>query len=147
MTKQQIAILAALGLAVLCVLSLGGYIVVTEERAYQRSLWTPTATPTATYTPTSTWTPSPTPLFTPTRYVPTTPTATPKNPSSYLGVTLWDSADEVLEAWGPALRTEVVGSDDQGLVVKWVYTHATLIMKRRTVLGVTCYRVLEIHRR
>ena len=70
MTKQQIAILAALGLAVLCVLSLGGYIVVTEELAYRRSLWTPTVT----YTPTSTWTPSPTPLVTPTRYVPTTPT-------------------------------------------------------------------------
>jgi hypothetical protein len=74
MTKQQIATLATLGLAVLCVLGLGGYIVVTEEQAYQRSLWMPTATPAVTYTPTSIWTPSGTPLVTPTRYVPTTPT-------------------------------------------------------------------------
>jgi micrococcal nuclease len=37
MTKQQIAILAGLGLAVLCVLCFGVYIVVSEESAYRAS--------------------------------------------------------------------------------------------------------------
>ena len=37
MTKQQIAILASLGLAVLCVLCFGVYIVVSEESAYRAS--------------------------------------------------------------------------------------------------------------
>ncbi len=72
MTKQQIAILATLGLAVLCVLCFGGYIVISEERAYQAmqtSMVQPTATqpPTGTPTPrlTDTPTPPPAPIETP----------------------------------------------------------------------------------
>jgi micrococcal nuclease len=63
MTKQQIAILAGLGLAVLCVLCSGIYIVVSEERAY-RALQglTPSIPQPAADTPAPTDTPvSPTP--------------------------------------------------------------------------------------
>jgi formylglycine-generating enzyme required for sulfatase activity len=43
MTKKQIIILAGLGLAVLCVLCFGGYIVVSEKNAYRASVSQPSA--------------------------------------------------------------------------------------------------------
>jgi hypothetical protein len=74
MTKKQIAILAGLGLAVVCVLWLAAYIIISEESAYQPAktrspAWTPTprsaASNTPTPTPTSTPPPTPTPTNTP----------------------------------------------------------------------------------
>lgn len=59
MTKQQITILTALGLAVLCVLCFGGYIAISEESAYRQAA-TPRVSvprPTAAWTPTRTPTP------------------------------------------------------------------------------------------
>jgi len=67
MTKQQITILAGLGLAVLCVLCFGVYIVVSEERAYQASQISISSPPKAIQSPTPaptrppTWTPTLTP--------------------------------------------------------------------------------------
>lgn len=59
MTKRQLTILIALGIAVLCILSLGGYIVIFEERTYQ-ALRVPETQPTATWMPTKTLTSLPT---------------------------------------------------------------------------------------
>ncbi|MDH4137081.1 MAG: hypothetical protein OEW09_10260, partial [Anaerolineae bacterium] len=77
MTKQQIAILAVLGLAVVCVLGFGAYIVISEERSY-RDGQASTPQPVATRPPTPTWTPQPTwpPTWTPTPKL-TKPTNTP----------------------------------------------------------------------
>jgi len=53
MTKRQIAVLMTLGLAVVCILGIGGYIVVSEERAYRASMPQPSApvAPRPTMTP------------------------------------------------------------------------------------------------
>lgn len=58
MTKQQIAILTALGLGVLCVLCFGVYIVISEESAYKQT----TAPRVSVPRPTATWTPTRTPI-------------------------------------------------------------------------------------
>jgi putative hemolysin len=51
MTRQQIAILAVLGCAVFCVLSGGGYVVISSERAYEQAIALFTETPALTDTP------------------------------------------------------------------------------------------------
>ena len=92
----------------------------------------PKATPSST-----TVTPGPTATrWTSSRYV-----------TSHRGVQKGMAADDVLEVWGKALRTEVVGEDTQGLIVEWVYADAVLVMARRTADGVTCYRVIQIRLR
>jgi len=79
------------------------------------------------------------------------PTATRWTSSRYVtshrGVQKGMAADDVLEVWGKALRTEVVGEDTQGLIVEWVYADAVLVMARRTADEVTCYRVIQIRLR
>jgi hypothetical protein len=68
MTKQQIIILVVLACAVFCVLCVGGYVVISSERAYEQAIVLPTSAPrpTSTSLPTSTPLPTPTlPLFDP----------------------------------------------------------------------------------
>jgi DNA-directed RNA polymerase subunit RPC12/RpoP len=61
-TKQQIIILAVVACAVFCVLCFGGYIVISEENAYQQAIALPTKTLTLkpTEIPTATLIPTPT---------------------------------------------------------------------------------------
>jgi len=51
MTKQQISILVVLACAVFCVLCVGGYVVISSERAYEQAIVLPTSTPLPTFTP------------------------------------------------------------------------------------------------
>ena len=80
MTKQQIALLAALGLAVLCVLSLGAYIVISKESDYRQAIAPQVSTPKPAVIESPTWTPTPedTPAPTDTPVPPPTPNSPPK---------------------------------------------------------------------
>ena len=76
---------------------------------------------------------------------PRPPTPTPIQ--EWRGVYIGLPADDVLKVWGKALGTAVMGRDAQGLIVKWIYADAALVMKRWKIGRVTCYRVAEIHLR
>jgi hypothetical protein len=104
----------------------------TQENS-DRVLITSTENPPPTVVPTELPTPVPTtePIF-----------------DEWEGVYIRMCADDVLkihpksEATGEA---EVLGTDDEGLIVKWNYPNASLILKRRWGEdGIYCYRVQEI---
>ncbi len=57
------------------------------------------------------------------------------------------AADDVIILWGEPVRTRIVGRDDEGAILEWVYSEAKLIMKRWEIDGVLCYRVAEIRPR
>ncbi|RPH92444.1 hypothetical protein EHM69_12765 [candidate division KSB1 bacterium] len=52
-------------------------------------------------------------------------------------------ADDVVRTRGSCDYTEVLGSDDNGLIVAWHYPDVTYVMKRSTRNGIECYRVAE----
>ena len=56
-------------------------------------------------------------------------------------------ADDVHDILGKGTGTQVVGRDENGLVVKWYYPDAVYTMKRWTEDGVTRYRVARIQNR
>jgi len=57
-------------------------------------------------------------------------------------------ADDVLKVWAQGSGgTELVGRDAEGLIVKWFYEDATVIMKRWEMGGIYCYRGAEIRLR
>jgi len=74
MTRRQILILAVLACAVLCVLSGGGYVILSTERAFQQAIASALATMVPTDTPADT--PGPLPTATSLLTMPTSP-ATP----------------------------------------------------------------------
>ena len=96
--------------------------------------------PSSTPRPTSTPRTSPTPPdaekpATATSHVTTTDAA---------GVRIGMLADDVLELRGQANRTEVVGEDQFGLLVEWLYADSIYTMARREAGGITAYRVIDI---
>jgi SH3-like domain-containing protein len=52
-------------------------------------------------------------------------------------------SDDVANIRGRCVDTQVLGSDENGLIVAWHYPDVTYIMKRWSVGGVDCYRVAE----
>ena len=114
----------------------------------------PTSTVTSTNAPTDTPTLTATidPLITPTK-LPTsiqpTQKSGEKSADNWEGVVIGMCADDVLiihpksESIG---EPEVLGTDSDGLIVKWTYSSAYLIFARRQGQdGITCYRVQEIY--
>lgn len=96
--------------------------------------------------------------------IPSTPTIAPTNMNSpavtlpieekkvetWKGVYIGMPADDVLEIHPKSemvSNSEVLGTDSEGYVVKWIYSDAYLIMARWEQDGVYCYRVREIHLR
>lgn len=73
----------------------------------------------------------------------TSPTVPHKPGEVYVGM----AADDVIILWGEPVRTRIVGRDEEGAIVEWVYSEARLIMKRWEMDGVLCYRVAEIRPR
>jgi len=93
-------------------------------------------------------TPTPEPVEAISTPIPPTATPTQSKTTSYKGVRVGMPSDDVLKVWGRGTRpAEKVGSNAQGLIVKWTYEDATLVMKRWEIGGVTRYRVAEIRLR
>ena len=71
--------------------------------------------------------------------------ATPKSrPAGSQRVSIGMPADDVLAVLGKGTRTEVVGEDENGLIVKWFYPDAVYTMKLWESGGITRYRVANI---
>jgi hypothetical protein len=120
----------------------------TQENS-DRVLITSTENPPPTVVPTELPTPVPTelPTVVPTELPTLVPTTEPIF-DEWEGVYIGMCADDVLkihpksEATGEA---EVLGTDDEGLIVRWNYPNASLVLKRRWGEdGVYCYRIQEI---
>ena len=79
--------------------------------------------------------------------VPTPTSIAPTSIQEFRGVRIGMPADDVLKAWGKGSAVREVGTDSKGLVVEWHYPYATLVIKMKTIGGVTCYRVAEIRPR
>ena len=79
--------------------------------------------------------------------VPATAIPAPTPIQEFRGVRVEMPADDVLKLWGKGSATRQVGTDSKGLVVEWHYSYATLVIKMKTIGGVTCYRVAEIRPR
>ncbi|KPJ63063.1 hypothetical protein AMJ44_14830 [candidate division WOR-1 bacterium DG_54_3] len=65
--------------------------------------------------------------------------------SREMGIVIGTPADDVLAIRGkPPYPSEVVGKDENGLIVEWEYPDGIYVMRRWAINGVTCYRVAEM---
>jgi len=109
MTKKQILILVVLACSVFCVLCIGGYVIISSERAYEQAIALPTSTP----KPTATWTPTTRPTLTP------TPVGPPPEVYAYLVETedkigeMYDSLEEI----GKLMQNARLSDDDWKLAI------------------------------
>jgi hypothetical protein len=109
MTKKQVLILAVLAFSVFCVLCIGGYVIISSERAYEQAIALPTSTP----KPTATWTPTTRPTLTP------TPVGPPPEVYAYLVETenkigeMYDSLEEI----GKLMQNARLSDDDWKLAI------------------------------
>lgn len=150
MSRDQCLVTAVLGVAAAVIFAcLGGCIL----------LWVASRLPpTDTSVPVEAiGTPTPSPRPAPTSTPPTSaPTPRPPSPARQAsptpiqqlrGVYIGMPADDVLKVWGKGVRTEVLGTNSEGLIVAWVYQDARLTMKRSWLGGTYQYRVAEIRLR
>lgn len=55
------------------------------------------------------------------------------------------TSDQVLAQVGyQPYRTEIIGKDDNGQIVRWFYLRYNLLFKRTDIDGILAYRVTEI---
>jgi len=65
--------------------------------------------------------------------------------SRSMGIVIGTPADDVVTIRGKSpYPTEVMGKDENGLIVEWEYPDGIYVMRRWTINGITCYRVAEM---